>query len=580
MGINGLLKLIEAARSRKHISAYAGHRVAVDAYCWLHKAVYSCSTELALGVPTDRWLSYCLKKVDILRHNNVTPVMVFDGGHLPLKRSVEVERRRRREDARKRGLELYRQENFRDAEAEFVKAVDITTDMAVRLIRQLQAGGVECIIAPYEADAQLAYLAITGYVHAVITEDSDLLAFGAPRVMFKMEKTGDGDEITRDALWSLSSPSFANWTPAMFRHMCILMGCDYTPSITGLGPKKAFGLVSKFKDIERILAAVKLDTKSFTVPPDYDERFRQADLTFQHQRIYDPVAKRMATLTPLPDALLSALLDFLGPPLPPEVCHQIATAQLDPYTKQPYPEPAPPPAVSQSDATMKRTSSLPTFGQRKRPKPEPKAAPFPVQRNVLTKYFAPVTALANRGFKPPRPINNGASDSDSPPALSAATPSGSATSVLGESDDAEPQPTGSLPLNGSVETVPASPPTSDSGGESESSDVEIVEALSDPAPQRQTPPVVPATPPTKVLVSKYFTASAASPTGPPPAARNLARELLLADERAPNSAPSKAFVSPNVTQSRVSLAGRRPAAPGGARSFLSPYFSPAAAKHT
>ena len=54
MGINGLLKLLEAAKQKRHVSAYANQRVAVDAYCWLHKAVYSCSTELALGVPTDK----------------------------------------------------------------------------------------------------------------------------------------------------------------------------------------------------------------------------------------------------------------------------------------------------------------------------------------------------------------------------------------------------------------------------------------------------------------------------------------------------------------------------------------------
>jgi hypothetical protein len=36
-------------------------------------------------------------------------------------------------------------------------------------------------VAPYEADAQMAYLARNGAVHAVITEDSDLLAYGCPR---------------------------------------------------------------------------------------------------------------------------------------------------------------------------------------------------------------------------------------------------------------------------------------------------------------------------------------------------------------------------------------------------------------
>lgn len=41
---------------------------------------------------------------------------------------------------------------------------------------------MECIVAPYEADAQMAYLALTGDVDAVLTEDSDLLTYGCPVV--------------------------------------------------------------------------------------------------------------------------------------------------------------------------------------------------------------------------------------------------------------------------------------------------------------------------------------------------------------------------------------------------------------
>lgn len=40
------------------------------------------------------------------------------------------------------------------------------------------------VVAPYEADAQMAFLAISKQVDAVITEDSDLIAFGCPRVSF------------------------------------------------------------------------------------------------------------------------------------------------------------------------------------------------------------------------------------------------------------------------------------------------------------------------------------------------------------------------------------------------------------
>ena len=41
--------------------------------------------------------------------------------------------------------------------------------------------GIEFIVAPYEADAQLAYMYKTGRADVVITEDSDLIAFGVKK---------------------------------------------------------------------------------------------------------------------------------------------------------------------------------------------------------------------------------------------------------------------------------------------------------------------------------------------------------------------------------------------------------------
>lgn len=39
-------------------------------------------------------------------------------------------------------------------------------------------------MAPFEADAELAYLSTSGRVDAVLTEDSDLLAYGCKKVPF------------------------------------------------------------------------------------------------------------------------------------------------------------------------------------------------------------------------------------------------------------------------------------------------------------------------------------------------------------------------------------------------------------
>ena len=49
-------------------------------------------------------------------------------------------------------------------------------------VKACREKGVDCIVAPYEADAQLAYLNKCGIAQVVITEDSDLVLFGCDRV--------------------------------------------------------------------------------------------------------------------------------------------------------------------------------------------------------------------------------------------------------------------------------------------------------------------------------------------------------------------------------------------------------------
>ncbi len=56
-------------------------------------------------------------------------------------------------------------------------------------------------------------------------------------------------------------------------------------------------------------------------PDSYEEEFKKADLTFLHQRVWDPVNKVVIPLTPLPPNLDC---DFIGPPIDQESGHLIA----------------------------------------------------------------------------------------------------------------------------------------------------------------------------------------------------------------------------------------------------------------
>lgn len=55
------------------------------------------------------------------------------------------------------------------------------TGICLLLLQELKAHNISYIVAPYEADAQMAYLIKQNHVQLLITEDSDLLAYACAR---------------------------------------------------------------------------------------------------------------------------------------------------------------------------------------------------------------------------------------------------------------------------------------------------------------------------------------------------------------------------------------------------------------
>ena len=161
------------------------------------------------------------------------------------------------------------------------------------------------VVAPYEADAQLAYLERTGLVDGIITEDSDLLVFGCKNVLFKFDMTAASVMcITRTDFAAVASTSagglsLVGWSDAQFRAMAILSGCDYLPSIPVIGLKTAWNLLKKHKTASKVIQAVKLEGKK-VVPKGYNEAFNLAEKVFLHQRVYDPTQECLVYLSERP----------------------------------------------------------------------------------------------------------------------------------------------------------------------------------------------------------------------------------------------------------------------------------------
>ncbi|KAH9576044.1 hypothetical protein CY35_01G142900 [Sphagnum magellanicum] len=252
-----------------------------------------------------------------------------------MKAEEEVKRARSRKENLERALEHERLGNHAAAYECYRKAVDITPAIAFRLIKVLRKENVEYIVAPYEADAQMAFLALHGHVDLVITEDSDLIPYGCPQVFFKMDKFGQGVDFQYSNLVRNRELDLNNFTKQMVLEMCIMSGCDYLPSLPGMGLKRAHGVIKRFKSYRKVIKHLKFS--GVMIDQHYEEAFERAILTFQHQQVYDPSRNNIVHLTDAPSDL-GTDLDFLGPNLSQTLAIAIARGEVDPTSKTPFEE--------------------------------------------------------------------------------------------------------------------------------------------------------------------------------------------------------------------------------------------------
>lgn len=216
------------------------------------------------------------------------------------------------------------------------RCINITHEMAFALICECRKRNVDTIVAPFEADAQLAFLNRNGIADYVITEDSDLPLFGCTKVIFKFDLNGDGLLFEADKLHEAMGCKPAKYTFEKFQMMCILSGCDYLDSLKGVGLMKAckFVLMTEETDLNRCLPKVPqyLGLKQITVDDEYILGFRQAFATFKHMIVYDPIKRKQCRLTEPDDETDLKVCCNAGTFLADDVAYQMAIGNLNPFT--------------------------------------------------------------------------------------------------------------------------------------------------------------------------------------------------------------------------------------------------------
>ena len=283
MGITGLLPCLKEHMKTSTLSCLRGKTIGVDAYAWLHKAVYGCAVELCAeqeqacdtdcngqrrttngSTMTTKWIKYILNLVDMFIYHNIKLVMVFDGADLLAKAQTESSRASSRSSKLLTAKRLSEEGKVKEAYAYFAGAVDVNPWMAAKLIRVLKSTRpeVQTMVAPHEADAQLSLLCNMGLLDAVVGEDSDMIPYGVPELILKLDaKSGSYTSLLLSDIYSKSTSNFdmRSFDASQTQVMCVTAGCDYLPSIKGIGIRKAHSLVQAQKLPARVLKCMRLD---------------------------------------------------------------------------------------------------------------------------------------------------------------------------------------------------------------------------------------------------------------------------------------------------------------------------------
>jgi len=269
MGIKGLPKLIKdvagnyAIRTYK-FSKFKGWVVAVDASLIIHQTVIALrSTGKDMKNSKGQLTSHLhglFYKILIFLQNSMVPIFVFDG-KAPKIKNRTIEKRRMRKDLAEKNLK-----DLSDSEdEEYIKNFKQTFRPTKEDIKEAQIlldlMGIPYIVAPGEADVVCSWLAARKdanhkrYVKGVFSDDSDMLPYGTT-YLFK----GGLRFMSKNKLVEVISLNKTlvrmNLTMDQFVDMCVLLGTDYCDNIKGIGPKKAYNLISQYGSLEKVLLSL------------------------------------------------------------------------------------------------------------------------------------------------------------------------------------------------------------------------------------------------------------------------------------------------------------------------------------
>lgn len=271
-----------------HLSEYAYKKVAIDISLYLFKFKAVCG---------DNWLNTFINLICSLRRNEIHCVFIYDG-QAPAEK--EAEKQKRKEEKEKLQQQVFELEEALNVYHKTGTIEQILVDLYKRkksptnkrLLGNTTKNNIDMnwisykieqkrtqiidispndfqytkdlfdilevpyYTAPSEAEKFCSKLCIDGVVDAVLSEDTDIIAYGTPVFLSKIDTKNDqcvriNNKNILNSL-QLSQPQLLD--------LCIMSGTDYNDNIFKIGGHKAYALLKEHNNIDGIRNNTNIDT--------------------------------------------------------------------------------------------------------------------------------------------------------------------------------------------------------------------------------------------------------------------------------------------------------------------------------
>jgi len=248
-----------------------GKKVAIDAYNALYQFIstirqYDGSSLVdSKGRVTSHLSGLFYRTINLLKEG-IQPCFVFDGKAPSFKNQTISDRMNIRSRAKEEYEQALAEEDYEKAKSKSMQSAVLTKEMINESKELLDALGIPWIDALSEGEAQAAYMVNKNEVYASVSQDYDSLLFGAPLLVRNLNITGKR-KIPGKNLYTTIYPEIIELKEELKRlkltreqliMVAILVGTDYNPKgVLGLGPKKAYKLVSEKKEFDSVFSSVE-----------------------------------------------------------------------------------------------------------------------------------------------------------------------------------------------------------------------------------------------------------------------------------------------------------------------------------